>query len=81
MSQQEKQPQKDKSIVPKQTEKKTFSEKLADFISTYRILIISIGVAIVVAIVAIGIYTAVSGNIASASSRAMDLADQKLQQW
>lgn len=80
MSQQEKQPQKDRT-APKQSEKKTFSEKLADFISANRMLIISIGIAIVVAIVAVGIYTSVSGNIASSSSRAMDLADQKLQQW
>ncbi len=80
MSQQEKQPQKDTN-VPKQTEKKTFSEKLANFISANRILIIGIGVAIALAIAAVGIYTAVSGNIASASGRAMDLADQKLQAW
>lgn len=80
MSQQEKQPQKEKT-VPRQSEKKTFSEKLADFISANRMLIIGIGIAIVVAIVAVGVYTSVSGNIASSSSRAMDLADQKLQQW
>ena len=80
MSQQEKQPQKEKT-VPKQSEKKTFSEKLADFISANRVLIIGIGIAIVVAIVAVGVYTSVSGNIASSSSRAMDLADQKLQTW
>jgi len=80
VNQQEKQPQKDTN-VPKKTEKKTFSEKLADFIGANRILIISIGVAVVLAIAAVGIYTAVSGNIASASGRAMDLADQKIQQW
>ena len=72
MSQQEKQPQK---------EKKPFSEKLADFISARRMLIIGIGIAVVVVIAAVGIYTAVSGNIASDSSRAMDLADQKFQAW
>jgi len=72
VSQQEKQPQK---------EKKPFSEKLADFISARRMLIIGIGIAVVVVIAAVGIYTAVSGNIASDSSRAMDLADQKFQAW
>ncbi len=81
MSQQEKQPQKDTNVPKKQTEKKTFSEKLTNFISVHRILIISIGVAVVLSIAGVGIYTAVSGNIASASSRAMDLADQKLQAW
>ncbi|MEN6490635.1 MAG: hypothetical protein ABFC85_01435, partial [Rectinema sp.] len=81
MSQQEKQPQKDTNVPKKQTEKKTFSEKLTNFISVHRILIISIGVAVVLTIAGVGIYTAVSGNIASASSRAMDLADQKLQAW
>jgi len=44
-------------------------------------LIIGIGIAVVVVIAAVGIYTAVSGNIASDSSRAMDLADQKFQAW
>lgn len=72
MSQQEKQPQK---------EKKPFSEKLTDFIGTHRKLIIGIGIAVVVVIAAVGIYTVVSGNIASDSSRAMDLADQKFQAW
>lgn len=72
MSQQEKQPQK---------EKKPFSEKLTDFISTHRKPIIGIGIAVVVVIAAVGIYTVVSGNIASDSSRAMDLADQKFQAW
>ncbi len=72
MSQQEKQPQK---------EKKPFSEKLTDFIGTHRKLIIIIGIAVVVVIAAVGIYTVVSGNIASDSSRAMDIADQKFQAW
>ncbi len=72
MNQQEKQPQK---------EKKPFSEKLTDFISTHRKPIIGIGIAVVVVIAAVGIYTVVSGNIASDSSRAMDLADQKFQAW
>ena len=72
MSQQEKQPQK---------EKKPFSEKLTDFIGTHRKLIIGIGIAVVVVIAAVGIYTVVSGNIASDSSRAMDIADQKFQAW
>jgi tetratricopeptide (TPR) repeat protein len=84
VSQQEKQPQKDTNVpkkTGKKTEKKTFSEKLADFISANRILVIGIGIAAVLAIAAVGIYTAVSGNIASASGRAMDLADQKLQAW
>lgn len=72
MSQQEKQPQK---------EKKPFSEKLTDFIGTHRKPIIGIGIAVVVVIAAVGIYTVVSGNIASDSSRAMDLADQKFQAW
>ncbi len=80
MNQQEKQPQKDRN-APTATEKKTFSEKLADFVSTHRMLIIGIGVAVVLAIAAVGIYTVVSGNIASASGRAMDLADQKFQTW
>jgi len=72
VSQQEKQPQK---------EKKPFSEKLTDFIGTHRKLIIGIGIAVVVVIATVGIYTTVSGNIASDSSRAMDLADQKFQAW
>jgi tetratricopeptide (TPR) repeat protein len=80
VNQQEKQPQKDRD-APTTTEKKTFSEKLADFISMHRMLIIGIGVAVVVAIAAVGVYTVVSGNIASASGRAMDLADQKFQTW
>jgi len=78
--QQEKQPQKDRNASTT-TEKKIFSEKLADFISAHRMLIIGIGVAVVVAIAAVGVYTVVSGNIASASGRAMDLADQKFQTW
>lgn len=80
MNQQEKQPLKDKN-VSNEKEKKSFSEKLADFIRANRVLILSIGIAIVVAIVAIGLYTSISDNVATASSRAMDLADQKIQQW
>ena len=62
-------------------EKKSSSERFVDFISKNRRIIIGLGIAIVLIIVAIGIYTAVSGNIASASSRAMELADQKALQW
>lgn len=80
MNQQEKQPGKDMKILNKD-EKKTFSDKLADFISANRILFIGIAIGIVVAIAAVGIYTAVSENVATASSRAMELAEQKLQQW
>lgn len=80
MNQQEKQLLKDKN-VSNEKEKISFSDKIADFIRANRTLILSIGIAIVVAIVAIGLYTSISDNIATASSRAMDLADQKLQQW
>lgn len=80
MNQQEKQPKKDINILNK-NEKKNFSDKLADFISANRILFIGIAIGIIVAIAAVGIYTAVSENVATASSRAMELAEQKLQQW
>jgi tetratricopeptide (TPR) repeat protein len=80
VNQQEKQPRKDMNVLNK-NEKKAFSDKLADFISANRILFIGIAIGIVVAIAAVGIYTAVSENVATASSRAMELAEQKLQQW
>lgn len=80
MNQQQVQPKKD-STAAGQTEKKTFADKLAEFIAANRMLLIGIGIGIVVAIAAIGIYTAVSENTASASSRAMELAEQKLEAW
>ena len=72
----DKEQKKERDIIKKE-EKKSSSEKFLDFISKNRKIIIGLGIAIVLIIVAIGIYTAVSGNIASASSRAMELADQK----
>jgi len=76
----DKEQKKERDIIKKE-EKKSSSEKFLDFISKNRKIIIGLGIAIVLIIVAIGIYTAVSGNIASASSRAMELADQKTMQW
>ena len=76
----DKEQKKERDIIKKE-EKKSSSEKFLDFISKNRKIIIGLGIAIVLIIVAIGIYTAVSGNIASASSRAMELADQKTIQW
>lgn len=76
----DKEQKKERDIIKKE-EKKSSSEKFLDFISKNRKIIIGLGIAIVLIIVAIGIYTAVSGNIASASSRAMELADQKTLQW
>ncbi len=76
----DKEQKKERDIIKKE-EKKSSSEKFLDFISKNRKIIIGLGIAIVLIIAAIGIYTAVSGNIASASSRAMELADQKTMQW
>ncbi len=78
--QQVQQPRKD-NTVPVEPEKKTFADKIAEFIAANRKLLIGIGIGIVVAIAAIGIYSAVSENTAAASSRAMEIAEQKLQAW
>lgn len=80
MNQQQEQPRKDNTEAG-QIEKKAFADKLAEFISANRRLLAGIGIGILIAIAAIGIYTAVSENTASASSRAMELAEQKLEAW
>jgi len=62
-------------------EEKSLVQKLSDFVSKKRVIFLSVAGAILAVLVFVGIYTVVTGSIATKSSRAMEEARTKIASW
>jgi len=61
--------------------KKSFSEKITEFFTKYKVVVLGVLIAIVVILVGIGVYSYVSNSNADKSARAMEEVRTKLTAW
>ncbi|MBL8967187.1 MAG: tetratricopeptide repeat protein [Spirochaetaceae bacterium] len=62
-------------------EKKTFNQKLADFLRKYRTILLAVLVAAVVAVVGVAVWTAVSNSRANASTARVERLTEDMSAW
>lgn len=72
---------KAKIVKPEKEQQKNFAQKLSDFISRNRKVVIAVGVTILAVLLIVGAYSIISNSVAENSSRAMELVRTKITSW